>query len=96
VQVQFRIDPADLLLREEGDAFSGAVTWLIADRGAAGPVGDPMLMNNPIHLTREQLKEGIPITQTHAINDAIKNLRIIVLDQGSNVAGSLTIPLGGG
>jgi VWFA-related protein len=95
VQVQFRIDPADLFLREEGDAYSGAVIFLIADRGAAGPVGDPMLINYPIHLTRDQMKEGIPITQAHAITDAIKNLRVIVLDQGSNVAGSLTIPLAG-
>ena len=99
VQVRFRVDPADLLLHEEGDTFSGAVTWLIADRNATGPVGDPMISAFPIHLTREQyataLKEGIPITQSHAINDAIQKLRIIVLDQGSSVAGSLTIPAGG-
>jgi len=96
VQVQFHIDPADLFLREEGDAYSGAVIFLIADRGTTGPVGDPMLINYPVHLTRAQMKEGIAITQTHAINDAIKNLRVIVLDQGSDVAGSLTIPLSGG
>lgn len=99
VQVQFRIDPADLLLREEGDTFSGAVTFLIADRGASGPIGDPMLTGFPIHLTREQyvtaMKEGIPIAQAHPINDAIQKLRVIVLDQGSNIAGSLTIPASG-
>ncbi len=99
VQVQFRVDPADLLLREEGDTFSGAVTWLIADRNATGPVGDPMISAFPIHLTRAQyaaaLKEGIPLAQAHAINDSIQKLRIIVLDQGSNVAGSLTIPANG-
>jgi len=99
VQVQFRIDPADLLLHEEGDTFSGAVTFLIADRGASGPIGDPMLTGFPIHLTREQyvtaMKEGIPIAQAHPINDAIQKLRVIVLDQGSNIAGSLTIPVGG-
>lgn len=99
VQVRFRVDPADLMLREEGDAFSGAVTWLVADRNAAGPVGDPMISALPIHLTREQyataLKEGIPIAQAHAVNDSIQKFRIIVLDQGSNVAGSLTIPAAG-
>jgi VWFA-related protein len=99
VQVQFRIDPADLMLREEGETFSGAVTWLIADRGANGPVGDPMLMGFPIHLTREQysaaLKEGIPISQSHPVGDGVQKLRIIVLDQGSSVAGSLTVPVAG-
>ncbi len=98
-QVQIRIDPADLFLHEEGDNFSGAVTFLIADRGASGPIGDPMLTGFPIHLTREQyvtaMKEGIPIAQAHPINDAIQKLRIIVLDQGSNIAGSLTIPVDG-
>jgi hypothetical protein len=75
------------------------VTWLIADRNATGPVGDPMISAFPIHLTRAQyaaaLKEGIPLAQAHAINDSIQKLRIIVLDQGSNVAGSLTIPANG-
>jgi VWFA-related protein len=99
VQVQFRVDLADLLLHEEGGTFSGAVTWLIADRGASGPVGDPMLTGFPIHLSREQyataMKEGIPISQAHAINDSVQKLRVIVLDQGSNIAGSLTIPVSG-
>jgi hypothetical protein len=39
------------------------------------------------------LKEGFPLPQDHLINDSIQKLRIIVLDQGSNVAGSLTIPV---
>lgn len=99
VKLQIRIDPSDLLLREDGDNFSGGVTFLIADMGAAGPVGDPMLNGLPIHLTREQraaaMKDGFPITQDHAVNDTIQKLRVIVLDQGSSVAGSLTIPLGG-
>jgi VWFA-related protein len=98
VQVQFKVDPADLYLREEGDNFSGAVTFLIADRNAAGPIGDPMISAFPIHLTKAQyataLKEGVPIAQGHSISDAIQKLRIIVLDQGSNIAGSLSIPVG--
>jgi hypothetical protein len=99
VKVQIKIDAGDLLLREDGDNFAGGVTFLIADMGAAGPVGDPMLNGLPLHLTREQraaaTKDGFPITQDHALNDTIQKLRVIVLDQGSSVAGSLTIPLGG-
>ena len=98
-QLQIRINPADLLLREEGDHFLGGVTLLVADVGAAGPIGEPALSNFNVNLTREQhdavMKEGLPIAQDHAIHDSIQKLRIIVLDQGSNTAGSLTIPLSG-
>lgn len=96
VHLQIRIDPADLMLREEGDGFTGGVTFLIADMGAAGPVGDPVVNALPIKLSREQqaavMKDGFPLVQDHAITDAIQKLRIIVLDQGSTIAGSLTIP----
>jgi VWFA-related protein len=97
MHLQIRIDPADLLLREEGGTSSGGVTFLIADMSAAGPIGDPMLSSFAVHLSSEQyttaMKEGIPIAQDHAINDSIQKLRVIVLDQGLNIAGSLTIPL---
>jgi hypothetical protein len=97
VHLEIRVDPADLWLHEEGDNFTGTVTFLVADMGAAGPVGDPMISSAPVKLSREQytaaLKEGFPLPQDHLINDSIQKLRIIVLDQGSNVAGSLTIPV---
>jgi len=84
------------MLHEEGDSFTGGVTFLVADRGAAGPVGDPVISGSAVKLSREQLaaamKDGLPIVQDHPITDAIQTLRVIVLDQGSNVAGSLTIP----
>jgi hypothetical protein len=50
-----------------------------------------------IHLTREQLdaamKDGIPAAQEHAIGDAVQKIKILVLDQGSDTAASLTIPV---
>ena len=100
VHLQIRVNPADLLLREDGDHFAGDLTLLIADIGAAGPIGEPALSNSSIHLSREQrdaaMKEGIPIAQDHPINDAIQKVRVIVLDQGSNAVGSLTIPIAAG
>jgi VWFA-related protein len=96
VHLEIRVNAADLMLHEEGDSFTGGVTFLVADRGAAGPVGDPVISGSAVKLTREQLatamKDGLPIVQDHAITDAIQTLRVIVLDQGSNIAGSLTIP----
>lgn len=96
VKVQFRIDPTSLMLTETGGNYTDTITYLVADLGASGPIGDPMISTLPISLTKDQyaaaLKDGIPLSQDHAINDAIQKLRIIVLDQGLNVAGSLTIP----
>lgn len=97
-KLQIRINPADLLLHEEGGVFTGAVTLVIANLGASGPVGDPSISSFNVHLTREEhetaLKEGIPIAQDHAANDAIQRVKILVLDQPSNIAGSVTIPMG--
>lgn len=99
-KLQIRINPADLLLREENGQFEGMVTLVVADVGAAGPIGEPVISNFNVHMSREQhdavMKEGLPIAQDHAINDSIQKVRVIVLDQGTNTAGSLTIPAGAG
>ncbi len=96
VHLEIRVDAADLFLREEGDNFTGGLTFLVADMDATKPVGDPMINGMPIKLTREQhaavMKDGLPLAQDHAITPAVQRLRIIVLDQGSSIAGSLTIP----
>lgn len=97
VHLQIRVNPSDLTLHDEGGHFSDTLTFLVEDIGAAGPVGEPALSNTNISLTREQkdaaMKEGIPIAQDHPINDSIQKVRVIVLDQGSNATGSLTIPI---
>jgi hypothetical protein len=100
LNVQFRIDPADLLLREENGALSGAVLYLIADIGASGPIGNPTISRYEVHVPSDQrdriFKEGVPIVQDHPVNDSIQKVRVIVLDQGSNATGSLSMPLAGG
>jgi VWFA-related protein len=97
-QVQVRINLRDLLVREEGGVFAGGVALLISDVGAAGPVGEPAISTFELHLTREQhdaaMKDGLPIAQEHAVNASAQKVRILVLDQGSNTAGSITIPVG--
>jgi hypothetical protein len=48
-------------------------------------------------LTAEQyktaLKEGLPFGQDHPISDAVRAVRVIVLDQNTNAVGSLTFPV---
>jgi len=96
-QIQIRIDPADLLLHEEGGVFTGGVAVLLADIGASGPIGAPSVAMLNVHLTREQheaaMRDGLPAAQEHPIGDSVQKIKILVLDQGSDTAASLTIPV---
>lgn len=98
VHLQIRVNPADLLMHENGDHFTDDLTLLVEDIGIAGPIGEPAVMNSSVDLSREQreaaLKDGITISQDHPINASVKKVRIIVLDPGSDEVGSLTIPAG--
>src|SRR5581483_8790972 len=74
--LDIHVDPADLLLREKGG--HDTLTLLIADLGAGGPMGEPAMSNINVGLTPEQRpaeKEGIPISQEHAVNDSVQKLR---------------------
>ena len=97
VHLDIRVHLADLLMREEDGKFKGSVYLLISDRGAAGPLGEPVVLSlNPV-LTKEQyekaMKEGLPFAQDHPITGAVREVRVIVLDQHTNFAGSITIPV---
>ena len=67
--------------------------WPKSACAAAGPQGEPTLSPEAIHLKREQLKDGIPIVRDYPIDAATQKVRLIVLDQGANSVGSLTVPI---
>jgi VWFA-related protein len=97
VHLQVRIEPADLMLVEQGDHFDGQVTVMFADYGASGPVGAPAPSSFNLRLTREQhdkvMKEGLAFPQDHPIDDTVRKVRLIVYDHGSRALGSLTVPV---
>jgi VWFA-related protein len=97
VHLDMHINPLDMALREDGGKFTGAVTFLLSDLGASGPLGDPSVSSFNLDLTKEQhdivMKDGIPIAQDHAISDAVQRVRLIVMDQSTNAIGSLTFPV---
>ena len=97
LHLQIRVNPADLLLRDQGGNFDDQLTIVVADYGAAGLVGTPSMANFNVHMTREQrdaaMKDGVPVAQDHPINPAVQKIKILVLDQGSNTVGSVTIPV---
>ena len=96
-KVQVRIDPTDLMLRENGGHFEDALTLLVSDVGAGGPIGEPALTNSNVSLSREDresaAKNGIPISMEHPLGDLVQKVRVIVLDQASDVVGSVTVPV---
>jgi hypothetical protein len=91
------IDPADLLLREQGGKYSGALYCMISDRGATSLVGEPTVLDLHPDLTADQyktaMKDGLPLAQDHPITDATREIRVIILDQNTNAAGSVTFPV---
>jgi len=97
VHMAITINAADLLLRDQGGKFTGAVYFLMSDRGASGPLGEPSVASFNLDLTAAQhdmvMKQGIPMEQDHATSDAVREVRLIVLDQNTNKVGSLTFPI---
>jgi len=98
IKVELRVDPADLVLRENAGQWSGPITLLYSARAASGPQGEPTLADMDLHLTREQretaMKEGIPITKEYPIDGATQKVRLMVLDRATDSVGSLTVPVG--
>jgi VWFA-related protein len=97
VHLEIRIDPLDLMLREQGGKYSGAIYCLISDRSATAPLGEPQVLDLKPELTAEQyktvLKDGLPFAQDHPTSDAVRQVRVIVLDQNTNAVGSVTFPV---
>jgi len=107
VHLEIRVDAADLLLREQDGKFAGAITTLLSDRGAAErsdsgglrfrPLTNPAVSSTSLDLTKEQhdlfMKNGIPISQDHAIGAPIERVRIVVIDRNTNHVGSVTFPV---
>jgi VWFA-related protein len=98
--VRFRIllDPADVRLVRQGDGYAGQM-----DVAFLQFTGDsPKSVSNPIvaklSFTQAQydaaLKSGIPLDEELPVAAGTSKVRVIVYDRGSDLAGSLTVPIG--
>jgi hypothetical protein len=95
VHLQIRIDPTDLLLREQGGKYVGAIYCLISDRNPSGSLGEPAVLDLKPELTADQyktvMKDGLPFEQDHPT--MAPEVRVIILDQNTTQVGSLTFPV---
>jgi VWFA-related protein len=97
VHLEMRASLSDVLIREEGGKFQGSFYVLISDRGAAGPLGEPTVLELNPALTAEQyqtaMEHGLPLVRDHPTGDAVHDIRLIILDRNTNAVGSITIPV---
>jgi len=95
VHLQMFIDPADLMMLQQGGKYVGALYCLISDRNGAAPAGEPAVLDLKPELTADQyksaLKDGLPLEQDHPTSASV--VRVIVLDQNTNEVGSVTFPI---
>ncbi|MGO4880502.1 MAG: VWA domain-containing protein [Bryobacteraceae bacterium] len=97
VHIDVTINASDLLMREDGGKFKSAVYFVMSDRSAGSPIGEPVLLNLSPELTAEQhasvLKDGLPFSQDHPLTGAVQFVRVILLDQNTNAVGAITFPV---
>jgi hypothetical protein len=97
VHLDIHIDPSDLQLREQGGKYTGALYLLISDHSGATPLGEPVVLDLKPELTADEyktvMKEGLPLAQDHPTSDAVRQVRVIILDQNTNLVGSVTFPV---
>jgi len=105
VHLEVRIDAADLLLREQDGKLAAALTLVLSDLGAseagAGlllrPIGEPSVTNFNLDLSQERqaamMIEGVPLSLDHPLGDAVRRVRVMVMDRGTNEVGSVTFPV---
>ena len=99
LRLEIRIDPADLLLRQEQDRRTGKVSLLFAAYGAAGLKQPGSTIPINIKLTAEQyetaIRDGIEFHQAIHFDETVRKVRVVVVDGEVGSAGSVTIPIVG-
>ena len=99
MNLEVRIDVADVLLAHTGDLFTGelavaAAAYLADGKSAASNPG-----SFPIHLSPAQredaIKQGLSFTRAMTLPANIAKLRVLVYDRASGAIGSLTLQVPG-
>lgn len=96
VRFRIRVDSADLLLPDQNDHYQGDLALGLVTYSADGMVQHVTTTPLQLSLNQEQVeqaaKNGIEITQELELDGATQQIRIVILDRGSNMTGSVTIP----
>ena len=98
VHLDIRINPSDLMLHKAGWQVHGrAILPDIRSQRRCPARCARAVLNLAPELTAEEyktaMKEGLPFAQDHPTSDAVRQVRVIVLDQNTNAVGSVTFPV---
>jgi hypothetical protein len=97
IHLQVKVNPADLLMRKDGDKLSDQMSVAVADYTTQGLKTSPTPKTFTIRMTPEQLakytKEGLALAQDHPVDPTIQKVRFIVYDNGMNSVGTITVPV---
>jgi hypothetical protein len=97
MNLDMRIDAADVLLAREGELFTGQLAVSVAGylpdgRAEASPPGTFAIRLSPEQ--REQaMKQGFSLERLVNLPATIRKIRVMVYDRASGAIGSLTLPV---
>jgi VWFA-related protein len=97
VDLSVWVDAADVRLLPQGGGYTSQLNVTLVSYTSDGRPTESPTNTVKVSLTREQhdesVKDGIPIGKFVLNNDAIRKIRIIIMDPASDGAGWLTVPL---
>jgi hypothetical protein len=97
VRFQIKVDSADLLLTNQNDRYYVDIALELVAYSADGAVQHVTTTPLQLSLTQEQVqqvsKEGIEVMRDLPLDGSTEKIRLVIFDRGSNVTGSVTIPM---
>jgi hypothetical protein len=97
MNLEIRVDAADVLLAREGDLFTGQLAIGFATYPANVRADDQPPGTFEIRLSPEQhdlaMKQGLSVTRLVMLPATVRRIRVMVYDRASGAIGSLTLPV---
>ncbi len=97
--LKIRADARDLMLRHEGNTYTGALSLTFIYYNADGSQSASQPVTTNVNLTQQQLdsamKDGYLFNADVDVPSGTRRLRLMVQDTASGIAGSLSMPVTG-
>jgi VWFA-related protein len=98
-QIRFAIhvDGPDVLFLKEGTRYHARLTVALVEYGPDGVMGAPEGESADLDMSEEEYAKamtgGIDLARQERIDEKIRQVRVVVLDSNSNLAGTVTMPI---
>jgi len=97
VRLDAHIDTQDVVLVHTGDVYQGELRLAVVGYPPGGRPERGPLIPLDLHYSAQErdkaLQQGIGFTQNVTLAEYMKTVRLIVFDRGSNIIGSVTMPV---